>query len=319
MLQSLYKLDYFSLVVLIELLEQQNVTDTALKLNVSQPKVSRILTMLREAFNDELLTREQYSMKPTKLAESLYFPAKNLVETFQVLADTVNYHAHLKTEINVAAQSHMNPMILECLQLTAAELSCNFTFNMQPWSDQVQRLLGLGQLDYSLAVNPPDSEKINKHLLGHIDKFFLVAHREHPIFSAPLELQTALSPPLALLNYCISEQKQHRIEMLAEKFRLPINVVLKTMDLDLLLHHLEHSDSISYLASLLIKLPIANRKTLKAVDVTDVFRHKNNDIQRGSTKRPNMDIYLQASESSPILFTRKLIEHLTRHINNLNH
>ncbi|MGX7654200.1 LysR family transcriptional regulator [Shewanella putrefaciens] len=319
MLNTLSRLDYFSLIVFIELIEQQNVTLVALKLNVTQPKVSRTLNILRKSFGDELLTREQYSMKPTKLAESLYYPAKQLLEHFQLLADVVDYHSHQKKEINVATQNHMSTMMLECLQLTAAELSLNYTFNMHPWSDQVQRLHGLTQLDYSLAVNPPDSEKINKYWLAHINKFFLVAHREHPIFSEPIGINNALSYSLALLNYCITEQKQHRIEILAEKFRLPINIILKTMDLDLLLHHLEHSNSISYIASLLIKLPIANRKTLKAVDVTQVFSKKGNDIQREGGKRPEFSLYLQASETSPILFTRNLTKHLKRHIANLNY
>ncbi|MGL4938512.1 LysR family transcriptional regulator [Shewanella sp.] len=315
------KLDLFSLQVLIELLEQENVTASAIKLNVSQPKVSRTLTMLRETFNDELLIREQNSMKPTKLAESLYYPAKHLIENYQLIADAMSYHANKNKEINIACQSHFGPIILESLKLTAKELSMDYTFNINPWTDQdqVQRLHSLSQLDYSIAVNPPQSEKINKYLIGTVSKFFLVANRKHPIFTESLDIETALSYPLALLNYCITEQKQHRIEVLAEKLNIPINIILKTMDLDLLLYNLETSNSISYIASFLIKQPVAKRKSLKAQDITHLFSQKGNDIhQRNGIKRPDIGIYLQATKKTPILFTNKLAENLKRMISNLN-
>lgn len=319
MMPDISKLDLFSLQVFIELIEQQNVTASAIKLNVSQPKVSRTLTMLREIFKDELFIREQHLMKPTKIAETLYHPAKNLVNNYRLIAETMSYHKNKNKEINIACQSHFNSIVLDSLQLTAEELSMNCTFNINPWSDQVQRLHSLAQLDYSIAVNPSPSEKINRYLIGNINKFFLVANREHPIFSKNINIKTALSYPLALLNYCITEQKKHRIEILAEKLNIPINVKLKTMNLDLLLHNLENSNNISYLASILIKQPIANRKKLKAIDITSIFSQKTNNIHKHpEIKRPQLGMYLQALETTPNLFTEKLTEHLKRKISNLN-
>ncbi|SUI93118.1 LysR family transcriptional regulator [Shewanella morhuae] len=319
MLQRISKLDHFSLRVLIELIEQQSVTTVALRLNVTQPKISRTLTMLRDSFGDELLTREQNLMRPTKLAESLYEPMKSLVESYRLLSDVVNYQLLQKKEINVAVQNHMGQFMLDCLQETAKDLSLDLTFNIYPWTDQVQRLLSLSQMDYSLTANPPDSDKIYKYLVGHIKQFFLVAHREHPIFTEHLSVENAFSSPLALLNYCITEQKQHRIETLAEKFNIPINVRLKTMDLNQLFDHLENSDSVSYLASMLIKQPIASRKTLKAFDVTKLFSKETPKIKTQEKRRPTFSLYLQAAETSSVSFTKNLEALLRKKMMSLNY
>ena len=51
---------------------EQNLTRAADKLAMTQPAVSNALKRLRHAFNDELLIRTAYGVKPTPRAESVW-------------------------------------------------------------------------------------------------------------------------------------------------------------------------------------------------------------------------------------------------------
>src|SRR4051812_47389661 len=73
------------LVVLEALLEEQNVTRAAQRLNKSQPSVSNGLSRLRHLFNDPLLEREGNGMRLTPTARSLAPRVKEALDSVRSL------------------------------------------------------------------------------------------------------------------------------------------------------------------------------------------------------------------------------------------
>ncbi len=312
--KELNTLDFFTLSVLVELYEQRSATVAAARLQSTQPKVSRALTTLREVFDDELFIRQQYGLEPNGLTETLYPLAKAVIDSYQPLSDTLSRHRSRNEELNVAAQEHLCPLLLQCLHLSREELGLKLTVNLHPWSNDVQKQLNQSQLDYCISINPSPSNRVSLHPIGEIKQFYLVARRDHPIFLQELTIEKAFAYPVALLNYSMSGIRTHRMELFAQKIGAPLSVSMKTTNLSLLLDHLESSDSIGYLASVLIQQPIAARKTLQALDISTFF----GSHVKPNQSRPTYRLYLRAGRGCSPTFTDKLVNHLTQRISRLN-
>ena len=78
--KSLSRMDLNTLVVLATLLEEEHVSRAAMRLNLSQPSVSRALGKLRRQLEDPLFTRTQHGLKPTPRAEALRQPLARLLD-----------------------------------------------------------------------------------------------------------------------------------------------------------------------------------------------------------------------------------------------
>lgn len=70
-INTLHKIDLNLLVTLNVLLEEKNVTRSAVRLNLSQPTVSHQLARLREVFNDPLLVPTYRGMQTTSRADAI--------------------------------------------------------------------------------------------------------------------------------------------------------------------------------------------------------------------------------------------------------
>lgn len=87
-MRELRRLDLNLLVVLHTVLETQNVTAAARRLNMSQPAVSRALVRLRSVFSDPLFVKGAKGVIPTPRAKTLQGPMKVLLaELGQVLGE----------------------------------------------------------------------------------------------------------------------------------------------------------------------------------------------------------------------------------------
>lgn len=77
-MKDIRTLDLNLLKALDALLDEQNVTRAASKLNVTQPAMSCMLSRLRDAFNDLLVVRSQHGIIPTERALELGQPLKKI-------------------------------------------------------------------------------------------------------------------------------------------------------------------------------------------------------------------------------------------------
>jgi DNA-binding transcriptional LysR family regulator len=67
--RRLREVDLNLLVVFMDIMETRNISETARRLNISQPAASNALARLRAAIGDELLVHSGRAMQPTRLAE----------------------------------------------------------------------------------------------------------------------------------------------------------------------------------------------------------------------------------------------------------
>ncbi|TKB54314.1 LysR family transcriptional regulator [Ferrimonas aestuarii] len=308
MYKDLNRLDYFTLCVLVELFEQRSATVAAARLQTTQPKVSRALTSLREVFQDELFLRQQYGMVPNQLAETLYPMAKGIIEKYQELSATLSKTLGNSREINVAAQEHLSPILMAALHQARIETGQDFSFHLHPWTADVQKQMSQSQLDYCLAINPVPSNNIDHQPIGEINQFYLVSRKSHPIHDSPLNLDSLFDYPVALMNYSMSGPKTHRMEAFAAQMNLPLSVSMKSTDLNLILDHIENSDSIGFLASVMIKPAVDKRHNIECRDISGFF-----SSQGGSSKeRPSYFLHLQNAKTMDGEFTRCLAENLKK-------
>lgn len=95
------RLDLNLLVTLEALLEEQNVTRTASRLNLSQPAISAQLSRLRDLFDDPLLIPAQRGMTPTAKALELLAPLRLALDQARTVVTQRSFDP-LKAELTVA-------------------------------------------------------------------------------------------------------------------------------------------------------------------------------------------------------------------------
>ncbi len=310
MINDISRLDYFTLNVMVELCEHKSVTVAAVRLQVSQSKVSRALTCLREVFGDPLFVRQRYGMEPNRLAETIYPLAKSVVSRYQVLARTAANSRLCKHEVNIAAQEHLSSVLMDCLHNSRIETESDLTFNLHPWTSDVQNQMNQSKLDYCISINPAESENVDLHQIGQIRSFYLVAKKGHPIFDRPLGIDNLFSYPVALFYYSMNGPKNHRLETIATELKQPLSVSMKTTNLCLLLEHLEKTECVGFLASVLVLEAIDERGTLDYIDMTDFWKDK----VKHTGERPKYNIYLQSNKGADSIFTNTLVENLRTRI-----
>ena len=79
-------LDIWLIRVLRTLLLERSVTQTAQRLNQTQPAISTALRRLREILNDPILVRGKQGMVPTEYGESLLAPAQRALREVEFVA-----------------------------------------------------------------------------------------------------------------------------------------------------------------------------------------------------------------------------------------
>lgn len=84
----LHNLDLNLLVVLDILIAEQSVSQTAQRLNMTQPAISNALARLRSHFNDDLFVVMGRRMVPTPLCEKLAAPVRRAIDELSLIANT---------------------------------------------------------------------------------------------------------------------------------------------------------------------------------------------------------------------------------------
>ncbi|USD37121.1 LysR family transcriptional regulator [Ferrimonas sp. SCSIO 43195] len=292
-------LDFFSLSVFVELYEQKSGTAAAITLATTQPKVSRTLTMLRKTFNDELFSRHQHGMKPNRIADRLYPQAKQLVADYQALARTMELSNNEQGSINICAQEHFHRPLLSCLNELTCEGNNHFAFEIHSWTAESQKRLINRNIDYCISINPSPTDGIAHYEIAAVGKYFLVANQEHPIFNADITLGQILRYKLAISNYAMDEMRIQRLQAIADQKNLSISIALKISDIDLLLDHVEESNSIGLVAGTAFQSTLQSRTGLTCMNISDIW------LNETQSQKP-LKYYLQAHHGADQAFAARL-------------
>ncbi|RTR32480.1 LysR family transcriptional regulator [Shewanella atlantica] len=183
-IKKISELDVFCLQVFKIIFQTGHANAAAKELNVSAPKISRCLNILRATFDDQLFYRRQFGLKPTPLAEHLFEPICRFCYSVTKIEQAVFEVNHQDSTpmLNIA----VTPGIMASLSLI---LSNNNTLNrigkirLHPWKDDSAELIHSGELDLGVTLDTSCHHDLNFEHLGTLDSVYLAGNVRHPIWA----------------------------------------------------------------------------------------------------------------------------------------
>jgi DNA-binding transcriptional LysR family regulator len=183
-------LDLGLLVTLEALLEEENVTRAARRLNLSQPALSARLTRLREQLGDPLLIPAQHGMVLTQRAVELRQPLHDALEGVRrVVADGMpSDPATMEATLVIAASDYMQYALLArfsvALRTEAPKVRIAWrALDVLALSSQLER----GEVDLGLAVPDHAPAAMRQRQLFRED-YAVIARQGHPAVQGRVSL-----------------------------------------------------------------------------------------------------------------------------------
>ena len=183
------------------LLEEQNITHAATRMNVTQPAMSGALQRMRDYFGDQLLIRVGREMKLTPLAQSLAGPVRALLTDIrQTLGVDPQFDPKTtRRDFTIAMSDYaafiIMPKLLERLAATAPYISCSIV----PLDETVFSRLASNEIEFSIASdhwrgygaeNP--GRDVRSSLL-FTDSFVCGVAQDNPVTGPALSLEDYLN------------------------------------------------------------------------------------------------------------------------------
>ena len=189
-------LDIWLLRVLRTLLTERSVTQTALRLNQTQPAISTALRKLREMLNDPILVRGKTGMVPTEFGASLLGPTQRALREVDFVATPHgNFDpATTRRAFRVAAPDYLNDFFMPTLIARFREAAPQARLEIESLSPTLDHgaALEAGELDLVVGNWPkPDARFARSDLFS--DTVVCMMRADHPLAQAPLTLDTYLA------------------------------------------------------------------------------------------------------------------------------
>ena len=189
------------LVALDLLLEERSVRAAARRAGVTPSAMSHTLARLRVQLGDELLVRAGRQMLPTKRAEALVEPTRQVLNLARALLDDgapVAPHT-LRRPFRVVCTDHVSTVLLPQVEARLRQQAPGADLYVQPLVPETMDDLRAGLADVAIGVFPeaPPEMRI-RHLFD--DAFVTVVRQGHPRIPGPtLSLDDYLREPHALV------------------------------------------------------------------------------------------------------------------------
>jgi LysR family transcriptional regulator, nod-box dependent transcriptional activator len=180
------------------LLEEQNITHSAARMNVTQPAMSAALQRMRDYFGDQLLIRVGREMKLTPLAQSLAGPVRALLTDIrQTLGVDPQFDPKTtRRDFTIAMSDYaaflIMPKILERLAATAPYISCS----IEPLNETVFARLASNEIEFSIASDHwrgyGDYESPGRDIRSSLlftDEFVCIVDTANPVTGPALSLE----------------------------------------------------------------------------------------------------------------------------------
>jgi DNA-binding transcriptional LysR family regulator len=213
-------------VVMIE----QNLTRAADKLAMTQPAVSNALKRLRYAFDDELVTRTSYGVKPTPRAERIWPAVREALNNLEaVIAPPTFDPAKAVSSFRVAMADSTAAYWLPHLVREIEQSAPNINVRTVPLVTRDPRtMLFHGEIDLAVGFFPgvvsqlTTGQSINDSSIHHVSlysgHYVCVMRKDHPLASEPLTLE----------NYC---KARHLLVSFSGRAHAVIDEILAAMNL----------------------------------------------------------------------------------------
>lgn len=181
---------------------EQNLTRAANKLAMTQPAVSNALKRLRYAFNDELLIRTAYGVKPTPRAESVWPAIREALSKLEsaiapASIDPLNFVASFRMAMADSTAAYWMPYLIKQIEQYAPGINAR----MVPLVTRDPRSMLLqGDIDIAVGFFPgivsqlaggqsPANSPIRHNSL-YTGRYVCVMRKDHPLAYQPLTLES---------------------------------------------------------------------------------------------------------------------------------
>ena len=199
-LEDVYRRDLNLLVALKVLLDEGSVSRAAIRLNLSQSAMSRVLGRLRDLVGDPLFTRQGQSLLPTQRALELNEQLNEPLESLRLLLTPSNFEpAVCEQTFKIATTDYAMQTILPFALPRIYQEAPHIALEFSPLRhDNVLSQLTTGGCDMAICRPSFDIEPLCHQLLGLVSVFCLVSP-DHPLANKPLTLQDYLTYPHAMI------------------------------------------------------------------------------------------------------------------------
>lgn len=179
-MNNIRDLDLNLLKALHALIDTQSVTQTAIRLGVSQPAVSGMLVRLREAFDDPLFVRTQRGLLPTPRAVKISEPLRRMLADVDTLVQQQAFDPSSATgTLTIAATDYAQTALVLPLVHLLVKSSPGLSVAVRPVNFDFASDLASGALD--IAIVTPDMAPDNLHAKKLFDEQYVCILREgHP-------------------------------------------------------------------------------------------------------------------------------------------
>lgn len=181
---------------------EQNLTRAADKLAMTQPAVSNALKRLRHAFNDELLIRTAYGVKPTPRAESIWPAIREALGKLEsaiapATVDPASFIASFRMAMADSTAAYWMPHLIREIEKHAPGMNAR----MIPLVTRDPRSMLLhGDIDIAVGFFPgvvsmlAGGQNANSSTIRHNSlysgRYVCVMRKDHPLAQQPLTLKT---------------------------------------------------------------------------------------------------------------------------------
>ncbi|WP_434341363.1 LysR substrate-binding domain-containing protein [Motilimonas cestriensis] len=225
---QLRNLDLNLLTLFVTVMEQQNVSKAAKKLNMSQPAMSLGLNRLRKKFNDDLFYRSGGVMQPTTLAKSLYQPINDALKTIGHALPQDNLSDNQAAlEFNLAMQPALESLLLTKVLVQLQHESPNVRLKNQYNIDL--EALKYNRLDFIVATQQYQGDDLYSELLA-TEPLVLAHSNAHPRMQKGMSLAAILEEDFAIVDpeLGLSNNDQMKVKYQINSYQAALSLVAQT-------------------------------------------------------------------------------------------
>ena len=190
----LHKLDLNLLIMLDILIAEGSVSQTAQRLNMTQPAISNALGRLRQHFNDELLVAMGRRMVPTPLCQSLATPVRRLIGELSVIASArAGFDpATAERTVTIICSDYVFLVFLSEAVRQLAVVAPNVTIRTLLTNEAIGDLLRSGSAEFGIFPQQRLIEGLPSAPIFE-DDFSVIAWRENPFVKDQLSVEQYLA------------------------------------------------------------------------------------------------------------------------------
>lgn len=221
---NLQDLDLNLLRTLDVLIEERQVSRTAMRLGVTQPAISHALGRLRRHFGDPLLVRQGQEMLLTPRAAEIAGPLRQILAEIRQLTGPARFDpARAEGRLRIACTDYALAIVMPHVLAGLAQEAPGLSIAYSHISDAMFEQLESGFLDLCLT-GQASCRELQVEVLFQ-ERFVLATRADHPLASAPVTVEGFVAWPHVLVD--VVHSRLHGIDERLAALSLQRHIALR--------------------------------------------------------------------------------------------